>query len=106
MPLDTYTRNVYAHILSLFENLKHLTIVSSSVNEYPHLLVRSLPSTNFSFTLTVLCINVVHFEDCLCLLDGRLKQLSTFIVQIHYIFNRPLIARNTVSSYYFVVVSN
>jgi hypothetical protein len=107
MQLDTYTRNVYAHILALFRNLKHLTIVSSSLSEYPALLICDLPPTTyFSSTLTVLCIDVFRFEDCLTLLDGRLKQLSTFIVQIHYLFNQRLINRNKVSPYYVVVVSS
>ena len=35
-----------------------------------------------SSTLTKLCINVYNFNDCLALLDGRLKQLTTFIVQV------------------------
>ncbi|CAF4470660.1 unnamed protein product, partial [Rotaria sp. Silwood2] len=32
---EIYTKNIYAHIMVLFQNLKHLTIVTSSVNEYP-----------------------------------------------------------------------
>jgi hypothetical protein len=103
MRSDIYTRNVYAQILALFKNLKHLTIFSSSLNEYPSLSVCHLPPTAyFSSTLTVLCINVIQFEDCLSLLDGQLKQLSTFIVQIHQIFDQRLIHRNKVSSYYFI----
>ncbi len=35
-----------------------------------------------SSTLTKLCINIDNFDDCLALLDGRLKQLTTFIVQV------------------------
>ncbi|CAF2666240.1 unnamed protein product [Rotaria sp. Silwood2] len=95
MRLDIYTRNVYGHILAIFKNLKHFTIISSSFHEYPHLSISYLPATvYFSSTLTVLCINVFHFEDCLYLLDGRLKQLSTLIVEIRYIFNLKLIHHN------------
>jgi hypothetical protein len=97
--LETYTTNVYSHVMVLFQNLKHLAIVESSVNEYPPLLLRSLPSaTYFSSTLTVLRISVLRFEDCLSLLDGRLKQLTTFAVQIDYICSPSLyICRNMVS---------
>jgi len=96
--LKIYTANVYAHIIVLFQNLKHLTIVASSINEYPPLLFDALPSTTyFSSTLTVLCINVVGFDDCVSLLDGRLKQLTTFIVQIHDIYGSPSISENAVS---------
>ncbi|CAF3240512.1 unnamed protein product [Rotaria sp. Silwood2] len=93
--LDTYTRDVYAHIMVLFQHLKHLTVVASSINEYPPLsLLRLPPTTYFSSILTVLNINVLEFSDCLSLLDGRLKQLTTFIVQVGYIFYYPWIPHN------------
>ena len=96
--LKTYTTNVYAHILDLFENLKHLTIVASSVNEYPPLSVRRLPPTiYFSSTLTILCINLFNMDSCLYLLDGRLKQLTTFIVQINDMWSSEMISHNMVS---------
>ncbi|CAF3416395.1 unnamed protein product [Rotaria socialis] len=41
-----------------------------------------------------LCINMTHIDDCLSILDGRLKQLTTFIVQINCISDSPLISRN------------
>ncbi|CAF3284153.1 unnamed protein product [Rotaria socialis] len=43
-----------------------------------------LPSTTFSSSiLTKLCISLNTLQDCLSLLDGRLKQLSTLIVIVH-----------------------
>jgi hypothetical protein len=93
-----YTTNVYTRIFVLFQNLKHLTVVSSSVNEYPPLSLRNVPLTTcFSSTLTVLCISVYDIGDCFSLLDGRLKQLNTFIVQIHYFSDSSLISRKMVS---------
>ncbi|CAF3642706.1 unnamed protein product [Rotaria socialis] len=78
-------------ILSVSKSLHHLSILSSSINGYPPLSLHNLPSTIFfSSTLTKLCINVNDFNDCLALLDGRLKQLTTFIVQIKYIENVSL----------------
>ncbi|CAF3436417.1 unnamed protein product [Rotaria socialis] len=89
--LKTYITHVYAHIM-LFQNLKQLTIVASSINEYPPLSFTNLPSTiYFSSTLTVLCICVFGFDDCLLLLDGRLKQLTTFIIQVHNIYKASFI---------------
>ncbi|CAF2682052.1 unnamed protein product [Rotaria sp. Silwood2] len=89
MSLNTYIVNVYARIMVLFQNLKHLTVVPSPVNHYPPLsLCIQEPTIDFSSTLTVLCIKVLSFYDCLALLDGRLKQLNTFIVQVVYV-NRP-----------------
>jgi hypothetical protein len=45
--------------------------------------LRHLPLTTCSsLTICKLCVLVDRFEDCLGLLDGRLKQLTTFIVSI------------------------
>jgi hypothetical protein len=96
--LEIYNRNMYANIMVLFQNLKHLKIVASSVNDYPPLLLYRLPSTTyFSSTLTVLCIYVFGLDDCISLLDGRLKQLTTFIVEIYGIIKHRLMSRNIVS---------
>jgi len=98
MVLKDYTVNVYAPILTVFENLKHLSIIGSFMSDYPALSICDLPSTTFfSSILTKLCIYVYSFDDCLYLLDGRLKQLTTFIVQIYFIRNDSLIVHNNVS---------
>ncbi|CAF1172263.1 unnamed protein product [Rotaria sordida] len=95
--LKEYTKNVYLLIMNLFKNLKSLTIVpSSSIINYPPLFIHDLPSTTFcSSILTNLCINVNSLDDCLYLLDGRLKQLTTFIVQVDCINNDSSIIHNT-----------
>jgi hypothetical protein len=88
-----YTRNDYSIMLSFFENLKHLSIVSTenenyieSINNYPRFSLNKLAPTIFSSsTLTKLCIHVIEFDDCLALLDGRLKQLTVFVVEVAYI---------------------
>ncbi|CAF0981964.1 unnamed protein product [Rotaria sordida] len=89
---EAYTKNVYVVILAFFKNLKHLTIVeSSSMDNYPRLSLCDLsPTTFFSSTLTKLCINVKNFDDVQALLDGRLKQLITLIVQVDSIHDRIL----------------
>jgi hypothetical protein len=70
--------------LSYFEKLEYLNVIQTTSFGYPGLSVRYLPSDAFSSsTLTYLSINVMTFTDCLCLLDGRLKQLTTFIVRIY-----------------------
>ncbi len=95
-----YTMDVYAIILIFFKNLKHLTIVPSSINYHPPLSLNDLPSTTFfSSTLTKLRIYVLNFDDCLALLDGRLKQLTTLIVQIEYITYVPLKSYNVSLSF-------
>ncbi|CAF2616346.1 unnamed protein product [Rotaria sp. Silwood2] len=86
---EDYTNSVYEIIFAFFENLRHLTIVLPSSNNYPLLSLYKSPSkTCFSLTLTKLCINAHNFNDVLALLDGRLKQLTTFVVQVDHINNR------------------
>jgi hypothetical protein len=55
-------------------------------NNIPSLSLYNLSSMTFSSSiLTKLCISVCDFNDCIDLLDGRLKQLTTFIVEVNYI---------------------
>jgi hypothetical protein len=95
-----YTANIYAHILVFFKNLKILRIIEPSIVSYPPLSLWNLPSTTFSSPiLTHLYINVLYFEDCLCLLDGRLKQLTTLFVTVHFELESSRIIHNMVSLY-------
>ncbi|CAF1417554.1 unnamed protein product [Rotaria sordida] len=72
-----------------------LTIMETFYISHPGLILSNLPSTTFSSsTLTQLCIDVYTLDDCLYLLDGRLKQLATLIVRIHYIDNSSTIVHN------------
>ncbi|CAF5075508.1 unnamed protein product, partial [Rotaria sp. Silwood1] len=58
-------------------------MIGSYPHYYPPLVLSNVPLTTFfSSTLNKLCIRVRHFEDCLALLDGRLKQLTTLIIFI------------------------
>ncbi|CAF4223013.1 unnamed protein product, partial [Rotaria sordida] len=101
--MEDYTKRVYAHILTYLENLEHLNVVGTSNIAYPYLSFRYLPSNTFSsLTLTYLCISVKTFNDCLCLLDGRLKQLTTFIVEFYYIDRNSSMVHNSVGVPYLV----
>ncbi|CAF4437812.1 unnamed protein product [Rotaria socialis] len=74
-----YQNGVHEYILKFFESLKHLSITG-----LPSLLsLNNLPLTIcYSSTLYKLSVFVNRFGDCLALLDGRLKQLTMFIVII------------------------
>lgn len=101
LTMKDYTRNICARIIDFCENLKYLNIDQSSLEGYHFVSFSGLPSTIFSsLTLTKLSIRVHHFEDCLCLLDGRLKQLNTFIVRIDHIDNHSSIVHKIVSFYF------
>jgi hypothetical protein len=88
--LSDVVMNVYMRIFNLFTSATHLDFVTKGDFRYPPFSLYDLPSTAcFSSTIVHLCIKVLTFEDCLCLLDGRINQLHTFIVEIYYI--SPLI---------------
>ena len=92
-----YTKTVYAHILTYFEKLEHLNVIQTTILGYPCLSIRYLPSNTFSsLTLTYLSINVVTFNDCLCLLDGRLSQMHTLIVNVQRIRQTSMVNKNKV----------
>ncbi|CAF5151688.1 unnamed protein product, partial [Rotaria sp. Silwood1] len=77
--MNPNTKYVYEYTLKLFENLKHFTVIGC----VQLLSIDDLALTTWlSLNLNKLCVDVCGFEDCLALLDGRLKQLTTFIVNI------------------------
>ncbi|CAF1508421.1 unnamed protein product [Adineta steineri] len=88
--------NVFIKLVDFFENLKYLSYTESFVAKNSVLSFIDLPSTTFvSSNLIKLCITVNNFGDCLCLLDGRLNQLSTFIVIIVNVKDNSLMEFNT-----------
>ena len=95
--MTNYTVNVYASIVNFFTRLEHLIIVETFSMSYPRLALTDLPSTVFSSsTLTHLCIDVGGLDDCLYLLDGRLKQLNTLTIRIDCIVSSSLTNHNMV----------
>jgi hypothetical protein len=77
------TTNVLIKLIDFFENLNDLNCIESLTTKNLVLSFIDLPLTTFvSSNLTKLCIGMDSFGDCLYLLDGRLNQLSTFIVII------------------------
>ncbi|CAF1582141.1 unnamed protein product, partial [Adineta steineri] len=73
--------NVYEYTLNVFKNLKHLCVIQCG----QYLSIKDLAFTTWSsLNLTKLCVDVCRFDDCFALLDGRLKQLNTFIVDIYH----------------------
>ncbi|UJR35513.1 hypothetical protein I4U23_028267 [Adineta vaga] len=81
--LEFYTVHLYDRILKICENLEHLSYIGSYPHYYPGLKLTNVPFTSFSSsTLNKLSIRLKCFDDCLALLDGRLKQLMTLIIVI------------------------
>ncbi|CAF0968341.1 unnamed protein product [Adineta steineri] len=67
---------------------------------YPPLSLDYLPSTSFSSPiLTHLNINVDTFDDCLHLLDGRFRKLTTLCVNVFHMYRFSDAVYNTVGFY-------
>lgn len=99
-----YTKYLYVHILTYFENLKHLSVVQASNHVYSLMSICYLPSSTFSSSiLTYLCINMIYLTDCLCLLDDRLKQLNTFIVRIILMDTDSSLVNNMINIFYLLI---
>ncbi|CAF1183127.1 unnamed protein product [Adineta steineri] len=100
---DSITDRFCINILPNIDyNIKSLILESQSMERillaanYPNLTELKLYNVNdhivsrhftafktwSSLNLTKLCVDVCRFDDCFALLDGRLKQLNTFIVNI------------------------
>ncbi|CAF3439647.1 unnamed protein product [Rotaria socialis] len=87
---------VYFNIFGLIENLKYLDFNVNNNYPFPRPLLSSLSSTTcFLPKIAHLCIKMHNFNDCRWLLDGRLCQLHTCIVDVDYIRKSSMIINNT-----------
>ena len=89
-----YPQGVHGYLVEFFQNLRHLSVNGPSTM----LSLHNFPLTKCSSSiLSKLSIAVARFEDCLALLDGRLKNLTTFSVNMKTgDYDSPIIY-NTVS---------
>jgi hypothetical protein len=86
--MHTSLTNIYNDIFTLLTKLKYLDLDFSNMYPFRRSLLSGLPSTTCSSSSIVhLRIKMHNFDDCLCLLDGRLSQLHTFIVNLDYIYD-------------------
>lgn len=99
---EVYPEGVYEHVIQFSKNLQHLSVTGFCVV----LVLENCPLTACSSsTLNKLCVCVGRFEDCLALLDGRLKNLTSFSVAVSYGDHVPLIVYNMVSQCYLFLSS-
>jgi hypothetical protein len=81
----------YFRIFDMCSNLKYLEVIAID-KSIGRSLLNGLPSTTWSSsTLVDLRIRMNNFQDCLCLLDGRLTQLHTLYLTLDYIYDSKLI---------------
>ena len=75
--------SIFAWILSTCQRLINLNFCQLFYDRKSPICIYKFPSTSCtSSTLTKLKVNVKTFYDCLYLLDGRLKYLSTLIIDV------------------------
>lgn len=87
--------NIYPKIFALFANLNYLRVNTNGKYTFIQSILRDLPPTTCSSSNIVhLHIKMHNFDDCLSLLDGRLSQLRTLILDLDYIRDSFLIRHN------------
>ena len=63
-------------------------------------MLRGLSSARcYRSNVAHLRIRIHNFDDCLCLLDGRLSQLHTLIVKLDYVRDSKIIINNEVNNH-------
>ncbi|CAF1292733.1 unnamed protein product [Rotaria sordida] len=83
----------------MFTNLTYFHFGLKDICHYPPTsFIDFLSPTCYPSNLIHLNVGVRNLNDCLCLLDGRLCQLQTFIVEIDYICNASIIINNTTNN--------
>ncbi|CAF1386681.1 unnamed protein product [Rotaria sordida] len=92
------TTHIFARIFSLFKNLTVLDFGSTGRRRHYSRLKISDPSLMICFSPNIvhLRIGVDTFDECLCLLDGRLNYLRRFVVRISKIYASKLTIDNRV----------
>jgi hypothetical protein len=94
-PKDDSNAIIFAHIFSMFTNLRYLKFCLSA-DYHQRLSFQTTSLTVISTNLLDLRVCLDNFNDCLYLLDGRFQQLHTLYVDIAFIFSSPLTIKNEV----------
>ena len=94
---------IFTNIFIIFTNLTSSLFQLEDNYVYLPLSLVDLPSTTcYSSNIVHLNVRVRNFDDCLCLLDGRLSQLHTFIAYICHIRHTSIINKNMVTEFFHV----
>ncbi|CAF2648949.1 unnamed protein product [Rotaria sp. Silwood2] len=99
-PLEIIIAQTYVAIFAWLSNLQYLDLDGIDGNLYLRRLLRGLSfSRCYTSNVAHLRIRIHNFDDCLCLLDGRLSQLHTLIVKLDYVRHSTIIINNDVKKY-------
>ena len=98
--MEDYTAQVYVHLVTFFDRLEEFNVIQRPFRGYPDLTICHSPLETFSSPyLTSLSIKVSMWSDILRLLDGRLKQLRTFNVEVDSMKTDSSISHNAVGPF-------
>ena len=86
-------------MMTWLSKLQYLDLGGNEDNLFSRRLLRGLsPARCSSSSITHLRINIHHFDDCLCLIDGRLSQLHTLMVKLDFVRNSTKLINNEVKN--------
>ncbi len=89
--------NVFTTIWIMFTNLTYLHFGLQDIcHSPPTFLIDFVSTTYYPSNIIHLNVRVRTFNDCLCLLNGHLCQLETFIVEVDLIRNTSMTINNKV----------
>jgi hypothetical protein len=95
--IEESSTNVFTNIFIMFTNLIYLHLnLQDTCRRLPKPVINLLSTPCYASNIVHLNVSVFDFDNCLCLLDGRLSQLHTFIVKVDRIFDGSMIIKNTV----------
>jgi len=109
---DVRIGQIYVGILSCFSNLQYLALDGFVDNLFGRRVLRGLsPDRCYSSTVTHSRIMIRNFDDCLRLIDGRLSQLHTLMVNLDFVRDSTINITNQVNHHiqqtnnYFIFIS-
>jgi hypothetical protein len=99
-PIETIIGQTYVAIFAWLPNIQYLDLDGSDGNLYSRRLLRGLSySRCYTSRVAHLRIRIHNFDDCLCLLDGRLTQLHTLIVKLDHVRFSSIIINDEVNAF-------
>lgn len=94
---DPRIGEIYVGIVSWFSNLQCLSLDGFQDDRFGQRLLTGLSSQRCSSSMiTDLRIRIHNFDDCLCLIDGRLSQLHKLVVNLDFVRHSSINLNNQV----------
>lgn len=97
--MEIITAQTCIGIMTWLSKVQYLDLAGNENHLFSRRLLRGLsPARCSSSSIVHLRINIHNFDDCLCLLDGRLSQLETLIAKLDFLRNSTILINNEVKN--------